>query len=219
MDFFSIVGRTILLYAVIILIFRLMGKREIGQLSVVDLLVFIMLGEMAVFAVENIKKPLWHQIVPMFTLMIIQISLAFISLKSQKARRLLEGEPSIIIRAGKIDEKEMRRHRYNFDDLLVQLREKDIGDIREVEYAILEPTGKLSVFQKQKSKKSKNSQSVFTFPLVIDGVIQEDNLQKMDKTNLWLRQKLRDLGYYDVKQISFCSFQDGQFFVDKKDDK
>lgn len=214
----EIVWRTILLYGVILVIFRLMGKREIGELSVLDLVVFIMLGEIAVIAIEDGEKPLVDQIIPMVTLMITQILLAFLSLKSQKMRRILDGEPAILIRHGKVDERQMRKHRYNFDDLLIQLRDKDIGDLRDVEYAILEPSGRLSVFQKQPSPKSKTKNPAFTLPLIIDGTIQDDNLEKMNKTTAWLRQRLRKLGYADTTKISYCSFQEGTFFVDPMDE-
>jgi uncharacterized membrane protein YcaP (DUF421 family) len=215
MEFIPLIIRTILVYCAILLIFRLMGKREIGELSILDLVVFIMIAELAVIAIEDPKMPVTQAVLPMFLLMLIQIGLAIVSLKSQKARKLLDGEPVILIKDGKIDERQMRKQRYNFDDLLLQLREKDIGDIRDVEYAILEPSGKLSVFEKEPTKKSKPK---FSLPLIIDGVIQEDHLAMIEQTNLWLRQKLRDLGYKDIRQISYCTFQDGQFFVDLKDE-
>ncbi|MBJ8051592.1 DUF421 domain-containing protein [Bacillus cereus] len=217
MEWVSIIERTMLLYIIILIIFRLMGKREIGELSVLDLVVFIMLGEMAVVAIENTDKSLWHQLVPMTFLMCIQIILSVISLKFQRFRHLIEGEPAILVNAGKIDEKKMRKQRYNIDDLLMQLREQGIGDVRDVEYAILEPSGKLSVFQKQKSKKSKNDTPIFTLPLIIDGEIQSNHLQMIEHTNEWLVEKLNNLGYKDVKQIVYCSFQNGQFFVDLKE--
>ncbi|PGM93442.1 DUF421 domain-containing protein [Bacillus cereus] len=217
MEWVSIIGRTMLLYTIILIIFRLMGKREIGELSVLDLVVFIMLGEMAVVAIENTDKSLWHQLVPMIFLMCIQIILSVISLKFQRFRHLIEGEPAILVNAGKIDEKKMRKQRYNIDDLLMQLREQGIGDVRDVEYAILEPSGKLSVFQKQKSKKSKNDTPIFTLPLIIDGEIQSNHLQMIEHTDEWLVEKLNNLGYKDVKQIVYCSFQNGQFFVDLKE--
>ncbi|PQZ58510.1 hypothetical protein CQZ94_04130 [Bacillus sp. MYb209] len=217
MEWVSIIGRTMLLYTIILIIFRLMGKREIGELSVLDLVVFIMLGEMAVVAIENTDKSLWHQLVPMTFLMCIQIVLSVISLKFQRFRHLIEGEPAILVNAGKIDEKKMRKQRYNMDDLLMQLREQGIGDVRDVEYAILEASGKLSVFQKQKSKKSKNDTPIFTLPLIIDGEIQYNHLQMIEHTDEWLVEKLNNLGYKDVKQILYCSFQNGQFFVDLKE--
>ncbi|QWU47010.1 MULTISPECIES: DUF421 domain-containing protein [Bacillus] len=217
MEWVSIIGRTMLLYTIILIIFRFMGKREIGELSVLDLVVFIMLGEMAVVAIENTDKSLWHQLVPMTFLMCIQIVLSVISLKFQRFRHLIEGEPAILVNAGKIDEKKMRKQRYNIDDLLMQLREQGIGDVRDVEYAILEPSGKLSVFQKQKSKKSKNDTPIFTLPLIIDGEIQYNHLQMIEHTDEWLVEKLNNLGYKDVKRILYCSFQNGQFFVDLKE--
>ncbi|MED1105937.1 MULTISPECIES: DUF421 domain-containing protein [Bacillus] len=217
MEWVSIIGRTMLLYIIILIIFRLMGKREIGELSVLDLVVFIMLGEMAVVAIENTDKSLWHQLVPMTFLMCIQIILSVISLKFQRFRHLIEGEPAILVNAGKIDEKKMRKQRYSIDDLMMQLREQGVGDVRDVEYAILEPTGKLSVFQKQKSKKSKNDTPIFTLPLIIDGEIQYNHLQMIEHTDEWLVEKLNNLGYKDVKQILYCSFQNGQFFVDLKE--
>lgn len=121
-DIFIITFRTIVLYFIILVIFRLMGKREIGELSILDLVVSIMIAEIAVLAIENVKDKLLHTIVPIVVLMIIQVSLAFISLKSQKIRQLLDGKPTIIIKQGKIDERAMRSQRYNFDDLLMQLR-------------------------------------------------------------------------------------------------
>ncbi|MFC5774514.1 DUF421 domain-containing protein [Ectobacillus antri] len=217
MDLLEIAIRTVVLYGVIIIIFRLMGKREIGELNVLDLVVFLMLSELAVVAIEKPDKPIVHQLTPMILLMVLQIVLAFLSLKSQKARKMLDGEPSILIRGGKVDEVQMRKQRYNFDDLLMQLREKDIGDIRDVEYAILEPSGKLSVFRKPQ-KGNVDTKAVFALPLIIDGTIQDDHLEKIGKTNLWLRQKLRELGYKDITQISYCTVQNDEFFVDLKDE-
>ncbi|MDM5190121.1 DUF421 domain-containing protein [Bacillus sp. DX4.1] len=214
MEWLAIIGRTLLLYVVILIIFRFMGKREIGELSVLDLVVFIMLGEMAVVAIENTDKPLWHQLVPMVLLMSVQIVLSIVSLKNQGIRHLIEGEPAIMVNAGKIDEKQMRKQRYNIDDLLMQLREQGVGDVRDVEYAILEPSGKLSIFQKQKSKKSKNDTPIFSLPLIIDGEIQHKHLQMIEHTDEWLLEKLKNLGYNDVNVILYCSFQNGQFFVD-----
>lgn len=217
--YFNIILRTLFLYLMIIVIFRLMGKREIGELSILDLVVFIMIGEMAVIAIENTKDPLIHSIIPMVLLMIIQITLAFISLKSKKFRDLVDGDPSIIINRGKIDEKAMRRQRYNFDDLMTQLREKDIRSIADVEFAILESSGSLSVIEKIKSnKKNQKKQGDITIPLILDGTIEEENLKRINKTNLWLRQELKKKGYRDVKKISFCSYENGEFYIDLQDE-
>lgn len=206
-----IIFRTLFLYALIILIFRAMGKREIGELSILDLVVFIMIAEMAVISIEDPKVSLFRSILPMLVLLVIQIVMAFISLKSKKFRDVVEGKPIVIINDGKIDEEEMRKQRYNFDDLLLQLREKNVRNIADVEFAILETSGKLSVFEKEKKAGG------ITIPLIVDGEIQEKNLERIEKNQLWFRQELRKLGYKDMKNISFCSYQDGKFYIDLKD--
>jgi uncharacterized membrane protein YcaP (DUF421 family) len=193
-----------------------MGKREIGELSILDLVVFIMIAEMAAVAIEDTKDPLSHTIVPMLVLMFIQILFAVISLKSKRFRDFVDGKPTIIINQGKIDEQAMRKQRYNFDDLLIQLREKNIRRISDVEFAILEASGKLSVFEKE--KKPNANEGDMTIPLIIDGFINEDNLTRIQKNNLWLRQELKKLGYRDIKKISFCSYENGKFYVDIMDE-
>ncbi len=198
--------------------FRLMGKREIGELSLLDLVVFMMIAEMAALSIDKTDDPIMRSIVPMMLLMVVQIVFAFFSLKSKKFRDLIDGEPTIIINKGKIDEDAMRKQRYNIDDLLVQLREKNIRNIADVEFAILETSGKLSVFEKQ-NQDSEPGEGGFTLPLIIDGSIQENNLEIINKTNLWLRQQLREKGFETVKNISFCSYQNGEFYIDIKDEQ
>jgi uncharacterized membrane protein YcaP (DUF421 family) len=214
MEYVTIIARTLFLYVLIVAIFRLMGKREIGELSILDLVVFIMIAETAVVGIEDTGKPILHTVLPMALLMGIQISLATVSLKSKKLRELLDGKPSILIENGKINETEMKKQRYNFDDLLTQLREKNINNLADVEFAVLEPSGKLSVFERDHKK-----QSTLHLPLIIDGFVQERHLKVLDKTNFWLRQELRKLGYTNIKDISFCSYDHGVFYIDLKDKK
>ena len=204
--------RTIFLYLLILIIFRLMGKREIGELSVFDLVVNIMIAEMAVMAIEETTAVMLHSVASIIVLMMIQITMARLSLKSKKFRDLVDGSPTIIINQGKIDEKAMRQQRYNFDDLLQQLREKDIHNIADVEFAILEPSGKLSVFEKDKMEDD------ITLPLIIDGKIQMDHLRRIKQTELWMKQQLKKKGYPDIGKIAFCSIQNGQFYIDLIDE-
>ena len=204
--------RTLSLYLLILVIFRLMGKREIGELSVFDLVVNIMIAEMAVMAIEDSTTVMLHSVASIILLMIIQITMARLSLKSKKFRDLVDGSPTIIINQGKVDEKAMRQQRYKFDDLLQQLREKDIRNIADVEFAILEPSGKLSVFEKDKKEHD------ITLPLIIDGEIQKDHLRRIKQTEFWMRQQLKKRGYPEINKISFCSIQNGQFYIDLIDE-
>lgn len=220
LEYGTIISRTIVIYIVILLVFRFMGKREIGELSVVDFVISIMLAELAVLSIENVSVPLARQITPMLILMVIQISLAYISLKSRKLRKLIDGSPSVIIRNGKIDEKEMRKQRYNFDDLLLQLRQKDVRYMSDVEFAILEPSGDLSIIKKEEGKEQNPSAvSYLPLPLILDGRVQNDHLKEIGRNQLWLRQELRKLGYRDVKKISYCSLdRNDQLFIDLIDE-
>lgn len=215
-QYFIILFRTVFVYVLILIIFRIMGKREIGQLSIIDFVVSIMIAEMAVVAIENTDDPLFHTVVPMLMLMLIQITLAIISLRNKRFRDFVDGQPTIIINRGKIDEQAMRQQRYNFDDLLVQLREKNIRRISDVEFAILESSGHLSVFEKENN--IINKEGNITVPLIIDGYIDEENLSRINKTNLWLRQELRKIGIQEIKNISFCSYENGKLFIDMMDE-
>lgn len=214
----TILLRTIIMYFFIVVLFRIMGKREIGQLSIIDLVVSIMLAELAVVAIENNNTPLLQAILPMILLMSIQVAMSYVSLKSQKLRELLDGKPSVLIKQGKIDEKEMKKQRYNFNDLLTQLREKNVRNLHDVEFAFLETSGKLSVVTKDKENQNNKSPRM-PLQLILDGKIQEENLQKINQTPLWLRQQLRKLGYQDLKKIFLCSLEeDNTFFIDLKDE-
>ncbi|MFT4412768.1 DUF421 domain-containing protein [Fredinandcohnia humi] len=218
-EYFVILGRTVLLYILILFIFRLMGKREIGELSLLDLVVFMMIAEMAVIAIEDTKDPILHSVFPMALLMLIQYALAQISLRSKRFREIIDGRPTVIINRGKIDEYAMRKQRYNFDDLLMQLREKNIKNVADVEFAILESSGELSVMEKSKDESSNQKKFTIDLPLILDGKIQDEHLSQIKKTNLWLRQELKKLGYTDLKKISYCSYHNGMFHIDIKDEK
>lgn len=147
---------TVLMYIFIFLSMRIMGKREIGKLSVFDLTISIMIAEIGVFVIEDIERPIYDGIVPMATLVLIQVIVAQLSLKSRKLRLLVDGRPSILISDGKIHRGEMRRQRYNIDDLLLQLRGQNIVSPADVEFAILETSGQLTVIEKNANVTSSN---------------------------------------------------------------
>ncbi|GAE25933.1 hypothetical protein JCM9140_1956 [Halalkalibacter wakoensis JCM 9140] len=219
MDYMTIMLRTIFIYFIILFVLRFMGKREIGQLSVLDFVVSIMIAELAVVSIENIEVPMMYSIIPIVILSTIQIMLALISLKNNHLRKLIDGKPSVLINEGKIDEGEMRKQRYNFDDLLVQLRQNKISKLSDVEFAILEPSGKLSVIEKREDEGDDYTPRL-PLPLILDGKIQYEHLEQINQTQLWLRQQMRKLGYKEIKKISYCALKDRDtFFVDLKDER
>src|SRR5690554_1086021 len=243
MDMLILFFRTILTYFIVFLMLRLMGKREIGKLSVFDLVISIMIAEIAVFVIEDPKKPLIEGILPMVTLVGIQILIAFVSLKSLWIRQAIDGAPSIIIDNGKIQRDEMKRQRYNLSDLLLQLRQNLVTDISEVAYAILETTGKLTVVKKkefqnkgpdhEKQLRAKNLQweaseeltheqvdtqiryEGLPIPLIMDGKVLDKNLDKIGRDRFWLKNQIQLKGAKDFKEIFFCTIDHrGRIFVD-----
>jgi uncharacterized membrane protein YcaP (DUF421 family) len=206
MDLLIIFLRTVFIYFIIFAILRIMGKREIGKLSIFDLIISVMIAEIAVFVIEDPHKSLMSGLLPMFVLVAIQIGMSFIQLKNQNWRTLLEGKPSILITNGRIDDLEMKRQRYNLDDLLQQLREKDIVSVNEVSYAILENSGKLSVFKKA----GMTEPAFFPLPLVMDGKVQNEHLIKIEKSLEWLVQQLEDLGVRELNSVFYCAIEQSE---------
>ncbi|BFT74903.1 MULTISPECIES: DUF421 domain-containing protein [Paenibacillus] len=227
MDILTIFLRTVLIYFVVFLMLRLMGKREIGKLSLFDLVISIMIAEIAVFVLEDVKKPIMDGIVPMATLVLIQIIIAYVTLKNRNLRILFDGKPSVIIKQGLIDREEMRKHRYNLDDLMQQLRQNKIMNVADVEFAVLEPSGKLSVVEKSlKAKETAIDEQGLKgtiryeglpLPLIMDGKVQDDNLEKIGKTRFWLKNQLQFKGARDFKEVFYCSIDHrGRMFLDRK---
>lgn len=237
MEITAILLRTLFMYLFIFIIMRMMGKREIGKLSVFDLVISIMIAEIAVIVIESSDKSLWTAIAPMLVLSLVQIAIAYLSLKSAKLRALVDGKPSVLIRGGRLNRQEMRKQRYNLDDLMSQLRESGVADIDAVELAVLESTGKLSVIKKEDWPREATGKSEGTegegqpdagaFPkvryellplaLILDGQVQDDNLEGMGKTRFWLKKELSGYGVDSFKDVFFCSIDHrGKLFVDKK---
>ena len=211
MEYFTIFFRSILFYTLIATVYRLMGKREIGELSIMDFIVSIFIAEIAAISIENYKKSILISIIPISILVALQIGLSALSLKSSKIRNTVDGTPSVIINRGKVNFEEMLKQRYNLDDLLTQLRDKEIKSIEEVDYAILETSGKLSVFKKQDDKKH-----VYPLPVIIDGEIQEDVLYQIRKNKVWLEEVLRKENKR-VENVFYAFYRDKRLFIIEKD--
>ncbi|MDD4036031.1 MAG: DUF421 domain-containing protein [Bacilli bacterium] len=209
--FLVVIFRTVIFYSLIVILYRLMGKREIGQLGIVDLIVSISMAQLASISIENYKDPLLIALIPVLLLAIFQISFAFCSLKYHKFRNIFEGKPSVIIERGKVNFKAMVKEKYNLDDLLTQLREQGIKSLEEVEYAILETNGNLSVFKYNLFKIPSN----LPLPLVLDGVIQTDTLNILKKDEYWLNEML-DKENLILNEIFYAFYKGKKIYVIKK---
>ncbi len=212
MDYVIVLERTILFYMIITLLYRFMGKREIGQLGIVDLIVSILIAELAAISIDNREESVFLSIIPIVALVLIQIGMSYISLKNSKIRDAFDGTPSVMINRGVINFKEMVKQRYNIDDLLTQLREQHVRTIEEVDYAVLESSGKLSVFKKQG-----NQFGNYPLPLILDGVIQKETLTQIKKSEKWLEKTLRD-EQVSLEDIFYAFYQNKDLYLIKKSD-
>ncbi|MBW7476247.1 DUF421 domain-containing protein [Paenibacillus oenotherae] len=221
---------------------RFMGKREIGKLSVFDLVISFMIAEIAVIVIEDTKRPMLEGVLPMVVLLVIQVGLAYLALKSRKLRFLFDGKPTVMIERGKLNREAMHKQRYNLDDLMQQLRENEVSTVADVEFAILETTGKLSVIKKEQSDNPAmtvhtgafvaEQQSIprdgvssifprgFKFeilpvPLIMDGKVQTTNLEMLGKNRFWLNQQMRERGITECKQVYLCTIDHkGKLYFD-----
>ena len=206
-----VVGRTIFFYFFIIFLYRLMGKREIGQLGIIDLIVSILMAELVAISIENTNESLWQTIIPLTILGALEILLAFISIKSRTFRTFFGGKPSLIICNGKVNYHEMIKQRYSMDDLLLSMRQKSIHDIREIEYAFLEPNGKLSIFQ----YKPFLLRSSYPMPLILDGEINKKTLQFIKKDKNWLLKELAQKRIM-VANVFYAFYKNKKIYIIKK---
>lgn len=211
MEYVSVVFRSLLFYAIIAVAYRFMGKREVGELSVMDFIVSLFIAELAAISIENYKDSMFLSILPILTLVVIQLVVAHVSLKSEMIRKTVDGEVSVIINRGKINFKEMLRQRYNLDDLLTQLRAQSIKSIEEVDYAILETSGKLSIFKRDDDK-----DRTYPLPLILDGKIQDDVLVQINKNEAWLNKKLAEENY-QLEDIFYGFYQKNKLFLIKRE--
>lgn len=216
--------RTLILFTVVVIGLRLMGKRQIGQLQPYELVIVIMLSALAAIPMENTGVPLASGLFPIFTLIVAQVALSYVCLKSERARSVVCGTPSVLIENGRIVEKELARLRYNINDLLEQLRAKNTPNISDVEFAILETSGELSVIPKSQRRplipadmNLSTKYEGLPVTLIIDGYLLQKNLAKVNLDEAWLKSELQKFGIKSFKEVLFASVDtEGKLFYQVK---
>lgn len=206
--YINIIVKTLILYVFIIIVYRVMGKKEVGKLSIVDLIVSILIAELAAISIEESERSIFTSIVPIVVLVLVQVLLSFISLKSFKLRKFVDGDPKTIIKSGKVCFKEMTKLRYTLDDLISQLREQGIKSIEEVDYAVLENNGKLSVFKSCKD---------YPLPIILDGNIDYQVLKDMNKSESWINKLLSD-NNLTLEDVFYAFYSKNKTFIIRKSD-
>jgi len=216
--------RTLILYLLVILVVRLMGKHQIGQLQPYELVITIMISELAAVPMQDMEIPLLHGIIPIVTLLFIQATFSFVALKNDSFRRFIDGNPSILIENGRINQSEMAKLRFTIDDLLEKIRFKDFPNISDIEYAILETSGDLSVIPKSQKRpvcpQDLNLATAYEglpLSLIVDGKLKKKNLAKLNLTEEWLMGEIKKFGLTQWREVFLASIDtSGNVFIQPK---
>ena len=213
-DLINVLLRTLISYVMLIILMKFMGKREVGQLSLFDVMILLTIVDIMVVGIEKYDSTLWFSFLPMILLALIERFLGFLSIRIPALRRLLDGKEAIIIQNGKLQVKTMLKERYNMDDLLLHLRQKNIRSIEEVEYAILETNGRLSVFTKEE-----NTDDIYPLPIILSGKLVKENLSPVQLGEEWVRKELKKHQIEDIKDVYCALYQQGKLKIIKYDKK
>ncbi|MEF9920806.1 MAG: DUF421 domain-containing protein [Erysipelotrichaceae bacterium] len=211
-EYFILIVKCCISYFVIIIALRIMGKREIGELSIFDIVIFLVMSELLALSIQN-ESNIMLSLVPIATLAFLQVVISYVQLKSKKIRDIIDGKCVILIHNGHINQDIMRKERYTIDDLMLQLRSQGTASPDEVAFAILENSGTLSVLTKKECKVK------HPYPLISDGTIDLVSLLEINKDSNWLITSLTSQGVEDYHDVFLCLLKKDGLFVIKKETK
>lgn len=210
MEIIKVIGYTVFMYLYLIVIIRIMGKREVGSLSIFDLAVYFTISDLITMSILDHNISMLFSVISVAVLCVLQKILAKITLKNKKVRDFIEGKKSIIIDNGEIDFNEMKNQNYTIDDLYTQMRDKGIDSICSVKWGILETTGRLSIITYESSK------SNYPDPLISDGIIIKENLKRVNIDEQYLLNEINKKNIKNIKDIRLCVYcDDSLIFVFK----
>lgn len=221
----TLFGRTAILYLTAVVIIRIMGKRQIGQLQPFELVITIIIAELVVIPMQDKDVPLLEGLVPALTLLFLQYLVSLILMKSESARAVVCGMPSILVHNGRIVENELRRLRYNLSDLLEQLRAKGFPEVNDVEIAVLETNGELSVIPKSQKRpvqpqdlQLSTSYEGLPLPLIVDGKVKVRSLKTASLDRRWLETEMKKHGVKCPREVLYASLStDGTVFIQPRE--
>lgn len=200
--------RTLIIYFALLLILRLLGKRQLGEMELSEFVVASLIADLAAHPLQDIGIPMLNGLVPILTLFCCELIIAGLCLKSIRLRNLLFGSPSILIRSGRIDQKAMRQNRFTLDELMQELRSQGITDIRKIAYAILETNGRLSVIPFPASAPVtpdalglREEEACLPIILISDGRLLSENLHQAGLTEEWLKERLYAQDISSVSEV------------------
>ncbi len=216
--------RAIILYIIVLVVMRLMGKREIGQLQPFELAISIMIADLASIPMTEPGIPITNGIIPILGLLVMHLAISVLNIKSIRAREIVCGKPSILIYRGKIDEKVLKKERFTINELQERLRGNNVVNIGDVEYAILETSGQVTVIQKPNKRTTipedfdiMPDYEGISYDLVVDGKVMYDNLKLIEKNYEWLKKQVAKFGFEPEQALVVTMDGKGQFFCQKKE--
>ena len=216
--------RSIVLYIIVLIVMRLMGKREIGQLQPFELAISIMIADLASIPMTDTGIPIFNGIIPILGLLIMHLLISIINLKSSKAREIICGRPSILIYRGRINEKNLKKERFTINELEERLRGSNVVNLGDVEYAILETSGQVTVIQKPDKRntipKDFNIMPEYEgipYDLIIDGKVMYDNLKAIGKNYNWLKKQIEKFNMKPEEVLVATIDGRGQIYCQKKE--
>ena len=218
--------RSILLYIIVLVVMRLMGKREIGQLQPFELAISIMIADLASTPMADTGIPITNGIIPILALLVMHLIISILNIKSIKAREILCGKPSILIYRGKINEKNLKKERFTINELEERLRGNNVVNIGDVEYAILETSGQITVIQKPNKRNTipedfgiEPEYEGIAYDLVLDGKVMYENLKVLNKDYGWLKKQVEKFGILPEQALLVTIDGKGNFFCQEKSKK
>lgn len=216
--------RAVILYIIVLIVMRFMGKREIGQLQPFELVISIMIADLASTPMSEIGIPITSGIIPILGLLVMHLIISVLNMKSIKAREILCGKPRILIYRGKIDENALIREKFTINELEERLRGKDVMNLADVEYAILETSGEISVILKPEKRGTIPEDFGITpeyegmaYDLVIDGQVMYHNLKVLGRNYEWLKNELKKLNMKPEETLVATIDGGGSIFAQKKE--
>lgn len=216
--------RSIVLYIIVLIVMRLMGKREIGQLQPFELAIAIMIADLASIPMTDIGIPISNGIIPICGLLVMHLLISSINIKSRKMRELICGKPTILMYQGRIDEQKLKKERFTINELQEKLRSSNVMDFGDVEYAILETSGDITVIQKP-NKRNLIPEDLGLMPdyegisynLVVDGKVISENLRMIDKDYEWLKKQVQKFNIKPEEALIVSINGRGNIFCQKKE--
>ena len=216
--------RAIILYIIVLIVMRLMGKREIGQLQPFELVISIMIADLASTPMTDVGTPITNGIIPILGLLVMHLVISVINMKSIRGREIICGRPTILIYRGKIDEKALKKERFTINELEERIRGSNVYSLGDVEYAILETSGQVTVIQKPEKRTTTPQDFNITpeyegipYDLVVDGRVMEVNLKAIGKDLNWLNQQLKKFKIKPDEALIVTLDGKGEFFCQKKE--